>query len=365
MEKLVTLLRKMVDVDASDLHLKAGARPVVRVRTELIDLPFDRLTPASIEEMAHFIMSDSTRTNFKHRGEVDFAYEQDDLGRFRVNVFMQRGRCGVVMRFVKKDIPTFAELNLPGVLKNIVSLPSGIAVVSGATGCGKSTTLAAMVGYINSNFRRHIVTIEDPIEYLHEDDKSIIDQREVGIDTHSFANALRVVLRQDPDIIMIGEVRDADSLRAAIVAAETGHLVLTTLHTSTAVQAVSRVLDFFSVKERDQVRIQLSLCLRAVICQKLLPRVDMEGLIPAVEIMIASGTVRKLIRENLISKLFGAIQTGGDEGMQTINQHLVDLVRNGRVSEEVALAAAPQPEVLKMNLQGIFLDEDKRILDTD
>ena len=365
MEKLDTYLRESMRMGASDLHLKAGAVPVVRIRTELIDLPYDSLTSEAVKEIAYFIMSDSARSTFEHRGEVDFAYEPEGLGRLRVNIFRQRGKCGIAMRFVKKNILTLADLNLPDALGDIASYPSGIVVISGPTGCGKSTTLAAMIGHINSRFRRHIVTVEDPIEYLHNDNKSIIDQREVGIDTHSFANALRVVLRQDPDIILIGEVRDTDSLRAAIVASETGHLVLTTLHTATAVQSVTRILDFFPLKEREQVRIQLALCLRAVICQKIVPEATGQGVVPVVEIMIATGTVRKLIRENLISKLFGAIQTGREDGMRTINQHLVELVQSGRVNEEVALAASPQPEVLRMNLQGIFLDEDKRILDAD
>ena len=365
MERLVTFQKEAGSRGASDLHIKASRPPVARVRQELIPLPFDPLTPSDTEELALSIMTDAVRQNFEHRGEVDFAHEFEEIGRFRVNVFRQRGKVGIAMRFVKKEVPTFEELHLPPVLKEIAMLPSGIVIVSGQTGSGKSTSQAAMLGFINSTIKRHIVTIEDPIEYLHTDDKSLIDQREVGIDTHSFANALRVVLRQDPDIIMIGEIRDADSLRAAIVASETGHLVLTTLHTLTAVQAVSRILDFFPDKEREQVRIQLALCLRAIICQTLLPRADGTGLIPAVEIMRANGTVRKFIRQNLISKHFGAIQTGRDEGMQTINQHLVELVKGGLVSAEVALSVSPSPEALRMNLQGIFLDEDSRILGAD
>lgn len=365
MERIATFLKEAAGRGASDLHIKAGRPPVARVRQQLVLLPFDILTPSDTEEIAFSIMKEAVKKNFDARGEVDFAHEFEGIGRFRINVFRQRGNCGIAMRFVKKDVLTIEELRLPPVLNEIASLPSGIVIVSGPTGCGKSTTLAAMLGHINSHFTRHIVTIEDPIEYLHSDDKSIIDQREVGIDTHSFANALRVVLRQDPDIIMIGEIRDADSLRAAIVASETGHLVLTTLHTLTAVQAISRILDFFPDKEREQVRIQLALCLRAVICQSLLPKAGGEGLVPAVEIMKSNGTVRKLIRQNLISKLFGAIQTGRDEGMQTINQHLVDLVKGGDVTEEVALSVSPSPEALRMNFQGIFLDEDKRILDAD
>ena len=362
MVDLKTLLEQVVDRDASDIHLKEGCPPIIRIKTRLVDLEGRPLKSFEVEEIARSIMNDRQWSIFERRGEVDFAYLVDGVGRFRTNVFRQKGLVGIVMRYVKAVIPTFRELNLPPVFEEIALSKRGLIVVSGATGCGKSTTLAAMIGAVNSRERRSIVTIEDPIEFIHADNKSVVSQREVGIDTRSFASALKVVLRQDPDIIMVGEMRDRESFMAGLSAAETGHLVLSTSHSSDAAQVVVRIMEFFTPAEREQARFQLAANLVAIVCQRLLRRADGKGLVPAVEMMLGTPTVRKLIRESRFEKLPDAIQDGRDEGMQTFNQHLVKMVKASLVTEEVALANSSNPEALKMNLKGIYLDESRQIL---
>jgi len=301
------------------------------------------------------------RKRLDEEREVDFSYHIPNVGRFRTNVFQQKGEWCLAMRYVKVKVPGFEELGLLPVLKNIAESPRGIVLISGSTGCGKSTTLAAMIEHINATAKKHIIALEDPIEYVFEDNQCIIEQREIGLDTQSFAMGLKHILRQDPDIIMVGEMRDAISFNAAMNAADTGHLVLSTLHTTNASQAVSRILDFFKADERDQIRRQLASTLQGVVCQRMAGKVG-GGVVPAIEIMINTPTVRKLIEENRLEKLGAAIETGVDDGMQTFNQALFNLVKQGRVSEKEALAKASNPEALKMNFQGIFLDEARRIL---
>jgi len=361
---LKALLSDMVLRKASDLHLKVGSVPVFRTDSRLQPTDYDPLSAEETERIAGEIMSAYHRERFQAHNEVDFAYEAEGLGRFRTNIFRQRGFVGIVMRMVKMDIPSFEELNLPPILKRIALSERGIILATGTTSCGKSTTIAAMIDYINQNRRTHMMTVEDPIEYLHRDKKSIINQREVGIDTESFHAALKRVMRQDPDVIVIGEMRDSESFMAALSAADTGHLVFSTLHTTDTTQAVGRILEFFPLEERDQVRQQLSTTLRAVICQRLVPKASGEGVIPAVEIMINSLTVQKLIYENRLLKLPAAVETGREEGMQTFNQSLLELYNKKLVTKEEALAYASNPEALKMNMQGIFLDEARRILAT-
>jgi pilus retraction protein PilT len=276
-------------------------------------------------------------------------------------VFQQKGQWCLSMRYVKTRVPSFEDLNLLPVLKTLADEPRGIILVSGTTGCGKSTTLAAMLEYINASKKRHIITLEDPIEYVFEDNQSVIEQREIGLDCMSFETGLKHILRQDPDVIMIGEMRDASSFMAAINAADTGHLVLSTLHTTNAAVAVGRVLDFFKPDERDQVRRQLAATLKAIVCQRFAEKVG-GGLIPAIEIMINTPTVRKMLEENRLEKLASAIETGLDDGMQNFNQALYFLVKQGKVTEKEALAKATNPQVLEMNFRGIFLDEARRIL---
>ena len=267
------------------------------------------------------------------------------------------------MRSVKTTILNFEQLNLPLVLKDISLVERGIIILAGATGSGKSTTLAAMIDYINKTERRHIVTIEDPIEFLHSDLKSIINQREVGIDTMTFQTALKHVLRQDPDVILIGEMRDQQSFSAALMASETGHVVLTTVHADSSVQCIERILDFFNTPEqREQARLQLATNIVAIICQRLIPTIDKQGLIPAVEILRGTPIVKKFIRENKFEKLNKAIETGKEDGMQTFNQSILALIQENKISEEDGLSKASNPEALKMNLKGIFLDDSKKIL---
>jgi twitching motility protein PilT len=265
------------------------------------------------------------------------------------------------MRFVKTSVPGFAELGLLESVKKIAEAPRGIVLLSGSTGCGKSTTLAAMIEHINANFKKHIVTLEDPIEYVFEDNQCVIEQREVGLDTLSFHHALVHVLRQDPDIIMIGEMRDAISFTASMSAADTGHLVLSTLHTTNASQSISRILDFFKAEEREQIRRQLSGCLQAVVCQRMVTTVG-GTVTPALEILVNTGTVRKLLEENRLDKLPAAIETGNEDGMITFNQSLFQLVKDGKVSQREAMSKATNPQALEMNFKGIFLDEGRRIL---
>jgi twitching motility protein PilT len=293
--------------------------------------------------------------------EVDFSYFEPGTGRFRTNLFQQRGEFCLAMRLVKATVPSFAQLGLLETIHKIAESPRGIVLVAGTTGSGKSTTLAAMIEHINANFKKHIVTMEDPIEYVFEDNQSVIEQREVGLDTLSFEHALKHVLRQDPDIIMIGEMRDSTSFAAAISAADTGHLVLSTLHTTNAAQSVGRILDFFKAEEREQIRRQLATTLRAVICQRMVGTVT-GGMTPALEILINIGTVKKMIEENRLDKLSAAIETGADDGMLNFNQALFQLVKEGRVSEKEALAKASNAQALEMNFKGIFLNEGNRIL---
>jgi twitching motility protein PilT len=293
--------------------------------------------------------------------EVDFSYYEPGTGRFRTNLFQQRGEFCLAMRFVKTNVPSFEELGLMETIKKIAEAPRGIVLIAGSTGSGKSTTLAAMIEHINANFKKHIVTMEDPIEFVFEDNQSVIEQREVGLDTLSFEHALKHVLRQDPDLIMIGEMRDATSFTAAMSAADTGHLVLSTLHTTNASQSIGRILDFFKAEEREQVRRQLAGTLQAVICQRMCGTVT-GGVTPALEILINTGTVKKMIEENRLDKLPAAIETASDDGMQNFNQALFQLVKDGKVSEKEALAKATNAQALEMNFKGIFLDEGRRIL---
>jgi twitching motility protein PilT len=356
---LRALLELAITKDASDLHLKVGSPPYLRIDGELVAQLDYTLTDQQTEAFLDDILDHKQRQVFEDKHEIDLAYSVKGLGRFRTNVFRQRGSVGIVMRRIKATIPDFEELNLPDVLKRIAELRRGCVLVTGTTGSGKSTSLAAMIEYINVRRRVHIMTLEDPIEYLHSDKKAIINQREVTIDTESFASALKTLMRQDPDVILIGEMRDMETFQAAVSASETGHLVFSTLHTSDAMQTIDRIIDLFPPHQHDQVRSQLSLNLKAVVCQRLLPMADGEGRVPAVEVMLISPTVKKLIKENRIAQIPSAIQAGRQEGMQTFNDSLKQLVEHGLVTEEEAMLSSDHPEELAMNLQGVYLDQSR------
>jgi twitching motility protein PilT len=363
MSSLRELLASAVKQGAADVHLKPGQPPIFRIHGELTPQNYQALTPANLETIAGDIIPAHVRKQYETSHEADFSHQEDRVGRFRATVFNTQQVPSFALRYVRTQIPTFEELGLPAILQKIAMTPRGIVLASGTTGSGKSTTLAALIQSINQRVRRRIITIEDPVEFLFTDDKAVISQREVGLDTPSFNDGLRHVLRQDPDVIMIGEMRDAESFTAALQASETGHLIFSTLHTDNAGQSVSRILNFFPPGERDQIRLSLATNLQAVICQRLVPAIQ-GGVIPAVEIMLNTPTVRKLMEKNNIEKLPAAIETGMEDGMQTFNQAIYGLIKGGLVSEQNGMQYASNPEALKMNLKGIFLDEARRILST-
>ncbi|MBI2247823.1 MAG: type IV pilus twitching motility protein PilT [Armatimonadetes bacterium] len=326
---------------ASDLHLKVGNHPLLRVHGRLepqTDLP--RLDSATARALIESMMTEAQLEKFQTMLELDFAYSLPGVSRFRVNVYQQRGSMGAAIRAVPMGVPTIDQLALPPVVKQLADLPRGLVLVTGPTGSGKSTTLAAIINHVNQTRAVHIMTIEDPIEYLHRDAKSAINQREIGMDTLSFANALRHVLRQDPDVILIGEMRDLETISTAVTAAETGHLVFATLHTQSAAQTIDRIIDVFPAHQQSQIRMQLSVALEGVLSQTLLPRADGAGRVAAIEVMLASGAIRNLIREGKTHQLPSAIMSGGKEGMQTLDQALRTLVEQKKVTYEEAAAKA-------------------------
>ena len=361
MELFKKILKIAVQGGASDIHIKTGTPVVFRINRELISIE----CPVPTEQWLNLVVDTITPSHLKKRleeeREVDFSDYVPEVGRFRTNLFQQRGQWALAMRHVKNQVASFEELGLLEQIKTIAEEHRGIILVAGSTGSGKSTTLAAMLEHINANFKRHVITLEDPIEFVFEDNQCVIEQREVGLDTMSFHHALKHVLRQDPDIIMLGEMRDDVTFGAAMSAADTGHLVISTLHTTTAAQSITRILDFFKADEREQVRRQLAGTLRAVICQRMVPTIDGK-MTPALEILVNSPLVRKMLEENRLDKLTLAIETGGDDGMITFNQSLFNLVKSGRVTEKEALAKASNPQALEMNFKGIFLNEGGRIV---
>lgn len=361
MEMFRRILKTAVEGGASDVHLKIGTPVIFRINRQLIAIECPYPTEEWMNKIVGEVAPAHLRKRLEEEREADFSYFLPNVGRFRTNLFQQRGQWCLAMRFVKTVVPSFEELGLLDQIRRIAESPRGIVLVSGSTGCGKSTTLAAMIEHINANFKKHIITLEDPIEYVFEDNQCVVEQREVGLDTLSFNHALTNVLRQDPDIIMIGEMRDSTSFTAAMSAADTGHLVLSTLHTTNASQSVSRILDFFKADEREQIRRQLAATLQAVICQRMVNTVA-GGMTPAFEVMINTATVKKLIEENRLDKLPAAIETGNDDGMINFNQALFNLVKQGKVTEQEALSKASNPQALEMNFKGIFLDEGRRIL---
>jgi twitching motility protein PilT len=334
------LLAFSVKNKASDLHLSAGLPPMIRVHGDIRRINVPPLSNQEVRAMIYDIMSDAQRKMYEEHLEADFSFELRDVARFRVNAFNQERGAGAVFRTIPSVVLTLEQLEAPKIFKDISDTPRGIVVVTGPTGSGKSTTLAAMVDYVNENQYGHILTIEDPIEFVHKSKKCLINQREVGPHTHGFAEALRSALREDPDVILVGEMRDLETIRLALTAAETGHLVFGTLHTSSAAKTIDRIIDVFPAAEKEMVRAMLSESLRAVISQSLLKRKDGSGRVAVHEIMIGTPAIRNLIREGKVAQMYSSIQTGQSLGMQTLDQALVDLVRRNVVDSADARAIA-------------------------
>jgi len=334
------LLTMAVARHASDLHLTAGLPPMLRVDGRLSPMSFDNLTPIECQRLIYSILDDHQISTFESKHELDFSHGIAKVARFRVNLYVQRGSVGAAFRLVPRRVASFDELSLPGAVRALTSRTSGLILVTGRAGSGKSTTLAAMVDYINSFRSCHVMTIEDPIEYVHQHRQAMINQRELGSDTYDMFSALRAVVREDPDIILIGEMRDLETIDAALKIAETGHLVLATLHTRNAPQSVDRIIDVFPSHHQEQIRVLLASTLEAVIAQQLLPKIGQIGRVPAVEVMIATAGIRNLIREGKTHQIYSLMETGGDLGMQTMDRALASLVRSGMVSEEEAVSRA-------------------------
>jgi twitching motility protein PilT len=358
------LLKTAAQSGASDLHLKVGSYPMMRVNGNLAVCSEEkRLDKADTEEMADTIFTDDQREKFRRAQEVDLAYSIPGVGRFRCNVFQQRGTVGLVLRVIPTRIKNIDELGLPPVLKRIAEEERGLVLVTGTTGSGKSTTLAAMIDYINTTRSAHIMTVEDPIEYLHRDHHSIVNQREVNVDTQSFSHALRSALRQDPDVILVGEMRDHETVETALLAAETGHLVFSTLHTLDATETINRIIAVFPPHQQRQVRIQLASVLKGAVAQRLLPRADGLGRVPAVEVMIATAFIRDcVIDKDRTPQIHGAIASGTSQyGMQTFDQSIFSLYQQGFVTVEEALRWASNVDEFKLKIQGISTTADRAL----
>lgn len=357
---LKKILTYAVKNGASDVHLTVGSAPAVRIDGAIRFIRDTApLEPEDTLRFAEEIIEPHNFQKFLEHGDHDLAYSLAGLGRFRVNCLKQRGSVGLICRHVKGKIYNFQELNLPPVLTRISQMARGLVLVTGTTGSGKSTSLAAIIDLINETKRYHIVTLEDPIEYLHHNKKSIITQREIAIDTNNFSTALRAAMREDPDVILVGEMRDAETFQAAISAAETGHLVFSTLHTTNAMLTIDRITDLFPSDQQQQVRSQLALQLRACIAQRLIPTADGKGRVPAVEVMLNNPAIAQLIRENLLKQIPLAISGGREDGMQTFNTSLEQLVRKKLITQQEAEFNSDNPDELKMNLQGIYLSQGR------
>ncbi len=359
MWSLQEILQHAVKHGASDIHLTVGSPPGVRVDGAIRFMGEDNVSPKDTMGFLDDILTEKDKDRFLDTGDFDLAHSVPGLGRFRVNVLKQRGSVGIVMRHVKGKILDFKSLNMPEILETIAAMPRGMILITGTTGSGKSTTLASIIDYINKRKRNHIITLEDPIEFLHTNKKSIITQREILIDTADFSKALRAAMREDPDVILIGEMRDCETFQAAISAAETGHLVFSTLHTTNAMLTIDRILDLFPSTQQDQVRSQLSMQLRASVAMRLLPSADGKGRVPACEVMLNNPAIAALIRENNVQQIPNVIAGAKEDGMQTFNMSLVDLIKKELITEEEAVWASDNPDELKMNLQGIYLSQGR------
>lgn len=350
MATMEEILRIAWENKASDVHITVGIPPKMRVNGKLMTMPFDRMMPNDTKEILHSIMQDVQRERFEERGEYDFSYSIPELGRYRVNAFRQRGTVAIALRLVSSDIPSPESLGVPESVIDLYNRKRGLVLVTGPTGSGKSTTLAAIIDKINHNRDAHVITLEDPIEYLHRHDKSIVNQREIGLDSQSYSNALRAALREDPDVILVGEMRDFETISVAITAAETGHLVLSTLHTIGAASTVDRVIDVFPPHQQQQIRVQLANVLEAVVSQQLLPTSDGKGRVAAFEVMHTSNAVRNLIREGKSHQLTSVMQTNKKLGMVTMDDSIQQLFYADRISRETAIQFAVDPDTMENRL---------------
>lgn len=351
-----SILNMAVKAKASDVHMKAGVPPILRVNGTLVPIKnHERLAPDEVAKVAMRLMNDTQKETFKKVHQVDMAYSVPGLGRFRVNIFQQRGAVGIVLRVIPIKIQTFQELNLPKVLETIAGEVRGLVLVTGVTGSGKSTTLASMLDQINNTRSGHVISVEDPIEFLHRDKRCIINQREIGVDSNSFSEALRGALRQDPDIILVGEMRDLETIEIALTAAETGHLVLSTLHTIDAMETINRIVSVFPPYQQKQIRIQLAGVIKAIVSQRLMPTKDGRGRVPAVEVMVTTSRVRECIEDKDKTKeITDAITKGFTSyGMQTFDQSILSLLNRGLISYDEALKQASNPADFALKVRGI------------
>jgi twitching motility protein PilT len=358
---LKQMLVEMLNRKASDLHIRVGIRPHLRVNGTLEQIATDPITIETMEQVVGQILNEKQFDRFQRKNEMDLALSVAKLGRFRINLFRQRGTTGIAIRAVSTVVPSFEELNLPKIVKSLASERRGLIIVTGTTGSGKSTTLAAIIEEINATLSTNILTVEDPIEYIYRDKKAIISQREVGGDTESFATALRHAFRQDPDAILIGEVRDLETMSIALTAADTGHLVMTTLHTLNVVETITRIISFFPPHQHQQIRLLLAGTLKAIICQRLLTRSDMPGRVPALEIMVNHGAIKECIMEPTKTVDIPDLMEGGNiqYGMQTFDQAIMRLHKQGKISFEEAMANASNPDDLDLRLKGIVGAADR------
>ena len=345
---LSDLLKKLLELNGSDLHITTNSPPQIRVHGHLQPLDMPPLTPAETKALAYSVMTDAQKHRFEEDLELDFSFGMKGLARFRANIFNQRGAAGAVFRVIPFEIKSFQQLNLPPVVSKLCDRPRGLILVTGPTGSGKSTTLAAMIDKINTDRHDHIITIEDPIEFVHQHKNCLVNQREVHADTKSFGNALRAALREDPDVVLIGEMRDLETIEAALRIAETGHLTFGTLHTNSAASTINRVIDVFPSHQQSQIRAQLSLVLEGIMCQALLAKIGGQGRAMAMEILIPNAAVRNLIREDKIHQIYSAMQSGQDKfGMQTFNQSLATLFMQKQITLETAIQRSSMPDELQ------------------
>jgi twitching motility protein PilT len=341
------VLLEVIERDASDLHLTAGAPPMVRLHGKLVALDYPKLTSQVTREVVYSILTNDQRQRLENDWQIDFAYMIPGKGRFRVNAYFQRAALGAAFRLIPSSMPSLSSLALPPVLEEFTKKPRGFVLVTGPTGSGKSTSLAAMLDSINESRQEHIMTIEDPIEFMHMHKRCVVNQRELGADAKSFALALKAALRQDPDVILVGEMRDLETISTALTAAETGHLVFATLHTQDTAQTVDRIIDVFPSEQQGQVRVQLSVALQGIVTQQLLPRADGDGRVVAAEVLVPTPAIRNLIREGKTHQIYSALQTGAQVGMQTMDTSLSQLVREHKITRELAEARSSAPEELR------------------